>query len=111
MSFPETRLRRLRTTPTLRSLVRETTLAPSDFIYPLFVRHGHGFHDEISSMPGVYHFSIDRLRAEANEIAALGIPAVILFGLPATKDPVGSENFASDGIVQQAIRTIKDAQP
>lgn len=111
MTFPGTRLRRLRTTRTLRDLVRETVLTPTDFIYPLFVRHGRGVHDEIPSMPGVFHLSIDRLRQEADEIADLGIPAVMLFGLPAAKDAVGSENFAPDGIVQQAIRAIKDAQP
>jgi porphobilinogen synthase len=111
MAFPETRLRRLRTTPALRGLIRETTLAPTDFIYPLFVRHGRGVYDEIPSMPGVYHLSIDRLKDEVDEIAALGIPAVILFGLPAVKDDIGSENFAAEGIVQQAIRAIKDAQP
>ncbi len=111
MSFPATRLRRLRTTPALRGLIRETTLAASDFVLPLFVRHGHGIQDEIVSMPGVYQLSVDRLAAEVEQIAELGIPAVILFGLPATKDPVGSENFAQDGIVQQAIRAIKDASP
>jgi len=111
MAFPQTRLRRLRTTPGLRTLVRETTLSASDFIYPLFVRHGRGVYAEIPAMPGVYHLSVDRLRDEAAEIAALGIPAVLLFGLPAIKDGIGSENFAPDGIVQQAIRTLKDAQP
>jgi len=92
-------------------MVRETQLAPSDFIYPLFVVHGRDVREEISSMPGVYHLSIDSLKKEADSIAKLGIPAVILFGLPAYKDPVGSENFAADGIVQQAIKAIKDAQP
>lgn len=111
MAFPETRLRRLRTNRTLRDMLRETTLAPTDFIYPLFVRHGRDVHDEIVSMPGVYHLSIDRLKAEVDEIAGLGIPAVILFGLPAIKDATGSENFDPDGIVQRAIREIKDAQP
>ena len=111
MAFPETRLRRLRKSPAIRRMIRETTLAPDDFIYPLFVRHGRDIHEEIGSMPGVYHFSIDRLAAEIHEIAGLGVPAVILFGLPASKDAIGSENFASDGIVQQAIRAIKDADP
>lgn len=111
MTFPATRLRRLRTTPALRSMIRETHLSPGDFIYPLFVVHGRDVREEIPSMPGVFHLSIDSLKAEANSIAALGIPAVILFGLPAHKDAVGSENFAADGIVQQAIKAIKDAQP
>jgi porphobilinogen synthase len=91
-------------------MVRETNLGPSDFIYPLFVRHGYAVHDEIPSMPGVFHFSVDQLAAEANELVSLGIPAVILFGLPSYKDALGTENFAPDGIVQQAIRAIKDAQ-
>jgi porphobilinogen synthase len=111
MTFPATRLRRLRTTSTLRKMVRETQLSPADFIYPLFVVHGRDVREEISSMPGVYHLSVDSLKKEADSIAKLGIPAVILFGLPAHKDPVGSENFASAGIVQQAIKAIKDAQP
>jgi porphobilinogen synthase len=111
MAFPTTRLRRMRTSEMLRSMVRETHLSPSDFIYPLFVVHGRGTKNEIPSMPGVFHFSTDRLAAEAREIAALGIPSVILFGLPASKDAVGSENFAADGIVQQAIKAIKDAVP
>jgi porphobilinogen synthase len=111
MTFPATRLRRLRASPGLRNMVRETKLMPADFIYPLFVVHGRDVREEIPSMPGVYHLSIDQLRAEANSVAALNIPAVILFGLPASKDPMGSENFARDGIVQQAIKAIKDAQP
>jgi len=91
--------------------VRETALAPDDFIYPLFVTHGQQVHNEISSMPGVYQWSIDLLAQEAESIAKLEIPAVILFGLPAQKDPIGLENFAADGIVQQAIREIKRAVP
>ena len=94
-------------------MVRETQLAPDDFIYPLFVTHGRGVHAprEIKSMPGVFQWSPDQLVREAESIAALGIPAVILFGLPAEKDPIGLENFAPDGIVQQATRIIKDAVP
>ena len=111
MAFPNTRMRRLRTTSTLRAMIRETQLSPADFIYPLFVVHGRDVHEPIQSMPGVFHMSVDVLADEAREIARLGIPAVVLFGLPATKDTVGSENFASDGIVQQAIKAIKDAQP
>jgi porphobilinogen synthase len=105
------RARRLRLLPALRSLVRETVLAPSDFIYPLFVRHGRELAQPIASMPGVFQWSIDRLEVEARDIAALGIPAVILFGIPASKDPVGLENFAADGIVQQAIQAVKAAVP
>src|SRR5579859_1639583 len=111
MTFPATCLRRLRTTPALRSMIRETQLSPADFIYPLFVVHGRDVHKGIPSMPGVFHQSIDQLAAEARSVAALGIPAVILFGLPAEKDDIGGENFAADGIVQQAIRAIKDATP
>jgi porphobilinogen synthase len=92
-------------------MVRETQLAPDDFIYPLFVTHGRNVQNEIKSMPGVFQWSPDQLVREAESIAALGIPAVILFGLPAEKDPIGLENFAPDGIVQQATRIIKDAVP
>lgn len=109
--FPQQRPRRLRRTPTLRRMVRETILTPADFIYPLFVVHGKGQQRPIGSMPGQHQWSVDLLPKQAEEIAGLGIPAVILFGLPAAKDPVGRENFADDGIVQQAIRTIKDAVP
>src|SRR5712692_8452139 len=84
--FPTQRLRRLRRTENLRRMVRETTLSTDDFIYPLFVVHGTNIQQEISSMPGNYHWSVDRLPAEAESIARLGIPAVILFGLPASKD-------------------------
>jgi porphobilinogen synthase len=90
-------------------MVRETVLTPADFIYPLFVTHGRQVRHPIPSMPGVFQFSIDQLAQEAKEIAALGIPAVVLFGIPAAKDPIGLENFAPDGIVQQAIREIKTA--
>ncbi len=92
-------------------MVRETVLTPDDFIYPLFVVHGKGQQRPINSMPGQHQWSVDLLPKQAEEIAALGIPAVILFGLPATKDARGSENYADDGIVQQAIRAIKDAVP
>lgn len=105
------RPRRLRHTPALRGLVRETTLVPRDFIYPLFVTHGYNVQNEIASMPGVFQWSPDLLAREAESIAALGIPAVLLFGLPARKDPIGLENFAPDGIVQQAIWIIKKAVP
>jgi porphobilinogen synthase len=111
MAFPSTRMRRLRVNSTLRDMVRETRLTPADFIYPLFVVHGRDVREQISSMPGVYHLSIDQLAHEAREIAGLGIPAVILFGLPASKDATGSENFSGNGIVQQAIKAIKDTAP
>lgn len=105
------RPRRLRQNPALRSMVRETELRPNDFIYPLFVRHGQKIKNEISSMPGVYQWSPDLLAGEVEAIAKLGIPAVLLFGLPAEKDAIGSENFAPDGIVQQAIKVIKATVP
>ena len=109
--FPTARPRRLRLSETMRRMVRETTLSPSDFIYPLFVRHGANIKQPIASMPGQYQWSVDRLRDEAREIAALGIPAVVLFGIPASKDAMGSENYAPDGIVPQAIRAIKEIAP
>src|SRR5205814_10414812 len=109
--FPASRLRRLRRTDTLRAMVRETELAPSDFILPFFVTHGRGVRDEVSSMPGVFQLSVDQLVRDVRELPALGIPAVLLFGLPSAKDPYGREAYAPDGIVQQAIRAIKDASP
>ena len=105
------RPRRLRRTETLRDLVRETTLEPGDFVYPLFVVAGEGMRRPVESMPGIEQLSVDRLSEEAREVAALGIKAVLLFGIPATKDPHGLESFAEDGVVQQAIRTLKDAHP
>ncbi len=104
------RPRRLRATAALRELVRETELNARDFIYPLFVRHGSG-RSEIRSMPGVYQLSVEDAVREVEASAQAGIKAVILFGIPAEKDPVGLENFAEDGIVQQAIRAIKKAVP
>ena len=97
--------------PSLRAMVRETELAPTDFIYPLFVRHGRQVRQEISSMPGICQWSVDMLAREAEEIAELGIPAVMLFGIPEEKDPVGLENFDPNGVVQQSIRAIKEAVP
>ena len=105
------RPRRLRRTETLRDLVRETTLEPSDFVSPLFVVAGEDIRRPVASMPGIDQLSVDRLREEAREVAALGIKAVLLFGIPATKDPHGLESFAEDGVVQQSIRTLKEAQP
>ncbi len=108
---PSFRPRRLRLTAGIRRLVRETTLSPADFIYPLFVRHGRDQRVPVRSMPGVFQLTVDQLAVEARAIAGLGIPAVILFGIPAVKDAVGSDNYNPDGIVPQAIRAIKDAAP
>ena len=104
------RPRRLRTTPALRAMVRETELNARDFIYPLFVRHGQG-RSEIRSMPGIYQLSVEEAVHDAEAAAMLGVSAVILFGIPAQKDPIGLENFAENGIVQQAIRAIKKEIP
>lgn len=101
------RPRRLRQSRTLREMVRETSLSARDFIYPLFVKHGHNLKDPIASMPGQYQFSVDTLVEEAVEAWDLGIPAVILFGLPDRKDAVGSRSYADDGIVQQAVSAVK----
>jgi porphobilinogen synthase len=111
MSFPITRPRRLRATPALRQMVRETTLAPDDLIYPMFVVHGQEVRRAITSMPGIYQLSVDQAVAEARGAADLGIPSIVLFGIPAVKDALGSENFSDQGIVQQAIRAIKEAVP
>ena len=108
---PTIRPRRLRKSPGLRAMVRETQLSAADFIYPLFVTHGRQVRQEIPSMPGVFQLSVDQLAQEAEEAAALGIPALLLFGLPMEKDAIGLENFAADGIVQQAIGAIKTAVP
>src|SRR3990172_7729023 len=106
---PFARFRRLRRTEALRSLVAETRLDARDFVYPLFVTHGRGVRDEIPSMPGQYQLSLHQPAAEAIELRELRIPAVLLFGLPAAKDGVGSEAYAADGIVQQAVHALKDA--
>lgn len=105
-----TRPRRLRATPALRAMIRETELNARDFIYPLFVRHGAG-RTAIGSMPGVYQLSVEEAVREAETAARSGVNAVILFGIPASKDPIGLENFAEDGIIQQAIRAIKKEIP
>ncbi len=111
MPFPQTRLRRLRATRALRGLVRETTLSPSDFVYPMFVAHGIDRREPIESMPGVDRLSIAHAVAEAKEARDLGIPAVLLFGLPAAKDEEGSGAWDDEGVVQLATRAIKDAHP
>ncbi len=110
-SYQARRPRRLRLSPAIRRMVRETTLAPDDFIFPLFIRHGSDMQLPIASMPGQFQLTLDRLPAEARAIAALGIPAVILFGIPAQKDDFGSDNFNDDGIIPRAIRIIKEAAP
>ncbi|UYO07099.1 porphobilinogen synthase [Paenibacillus sp. PSB04] len=111
MSFPMVRHRRLRQSVGMRNMVRETVLNVNDLIMPIFVTYGENIKNEISSMPGVYHFSLDRLKEEVDEIASLGIPAVLLFGIPETKDSIGSSAFAEDGIVQEATRLIKSWYP
>jgi len=108
MHFPKYRPRRLRSNKLLRELIRETHLSVKDLIMPLFVRPGDGIKNEISSMPGNYQFSVDTLVEEVKEIATLGIPGVILFGIPSTKDESGTEAYADDGIIQKAIRAIKE---
>jgi len=111
MPFPQTRLRRLRATRSLRGLVRETTLTPQDFVYPMFVAHGIDRREPIEAMPGIDRLSIAHAVAEAGEAAALGIPAVLLFGLPAHKDDTGSGAWDEEGVVQLATRAIKEAHP
>ena len=111
MPFPATRPRRLRRTAPLRDLVRETALSPRDFIYPLFVCPGRDRAQPVTSMPGVSQLSVDRAAEEAETVHRLGIPGVILFGVPEAKDPVGSEAYADRGVVQEAIRAIKDKVP
>jgi porphobilinogen synthase len=110
-AFPIARPRRLRRTAGLRRMVRETRLSVDRLIYPLFVVPGADVQVEIPSLPGVYHWSVDRVADEARAVADLGIPAVLLFGLPRAKDPQGSEAWAPDGVVQQAIRAVKRAAP
>jgi porphobilinogen synthase len=105
------RPRRLREKSLLRTLVRETTLAVDDLVSPVFVVHGRGVREPIPSMPGQCRLSLDELVREAKDAAGLGIPAMLLFGLPASKDPRGSEAYAEDGIVQQAVRAVKDTVP
>jgi porphobilinogen synthase len=111
MSFPENRPRRLRRTESLRRMTRETTVSPDNFMYPLFVVPGKGVRREIESLPDQFYLSVDELPKEAETIAKLGIPSVLLFGLPQKKDEVGSEAWHPEGVVQRAIRTIKRAVP
>jgi porphobilinogen synthase len=111
MSFPQTRLRRLRATRELRGLVQETRLEAADFVYPMFVAHGLDRREPIEAMPGIDRLSIAHAVAEAGEAHALGIPAVLLFGLPAAKDDEGSGAWDDEGVVQLATRAIKEAHP
>ena len=106
-----TRTRRTRSSEALRGLVRETRLDAASFVYPLFVTHGVDVRQPIESMPGQSRLSVDQLAAEAGELRALGVRAVLLFGIPASKDAEGSEGYAADGIVQQAVRALKQADP
>ncbi len=109
--LPSVRPRRLRLSAALRRMLRETSLRPDDFIFPLFVRHGIDDRQAIASMPGQFQWPLERLSAEARAIADIGIPAVILFGIPAQKDACGSDNFSPDGIIPRAIDVIKSAAP
>jgi porphobilinogen synthase len=109
--FPQHRCRRLRKNETIRRMVRQTTISPDDFIYPLFVTYGKGVKKEISSMPGCYQESIDEIVKNAKEVHSLGISAVILFGIPEHKDELGSSAYDDNGVVQNAIKAIKDAIP
>lgn len=111
MQFPTVRMRRMRANPQIRRMVRENALDAGDLIYPLFVKPGTGLRDEVCSMPGVFQLSIDQLDAEAAELLELGIPAVILFGLPESKDEAGSGAYDEMGIVQQAVRRLKAVAP
>ena len=111
MGFPEIRMRRLRRSASMRRLVRETAVSVDDLVYPLFVRTGEGIKEPIKSMDGCFHFSPDTIAAEAAQVASLGIGAVLLFGLPAGKDPIGSQAWSEDGVVQRAIRAIKKQTP
>ncbi|WP_426448697.1 porphobilinogen synthase [Paenibacillus sp. S-38] len=111
MAFPLIRNRRLRSSAAMRRLVRENDVTLNDLIYPIFVTHGENIKEEIPSMPGVYHFSLDRLQEEIAEVSALALPAVLLFGVPHEKDAHGSSAFDPNGIVQQATRLIKTWDP
>ncbi len=109
--FPNVRMRRLRESAAIRRMTRETAISPADFIYPLFVTHGRDVRNEIGSMPGISQLSLDHVITEVGEANELGIPAVLLFGIPAKKDPLGKEAYDSQGIVQEAIRIVKQTAP
>ena len=109
--FPQVRMRRMREASVLRSLAQETRISVSDFIYPIFVTHGRGVRNPIDPMPGMYQLSLDNLIPEIDEVVSLGIGAVLLFGLPASKDAEGTEAYEPSGIIQEAIRVIKQTAP
>jgi len=111
MGFPKIRMRRLRSSDSMRRLVRQTALSVDDLVYPLFVREGKGLKAPIKTMTDCFHFSPDTIAAEAVEVASLRIPAVLLFGLPGKKDDIGSQAWAEDGVVQRSIKEIKKATP
>ena len=111
MAFPQNRMRRLRSSDSVRRLIRQTSLTVDDFVYPLFVREGKGLKEPINSMVGCFHFSVDTIADEVKDVVSLGIPAVLLFGLPGKKDAKGSQAWAENGVVQRAIREIKEATP
>ena len=111
MYFPVTRPRRLRSSNAMRRLVRENHLRVDDLIYPIFVTGGRDVQSTIEAMPGIYRLSIDRLLAEAAKVQSLGIPGIMLFGIPDSKDAVGSGAYAANGIIQQAVRAVKDKYP
>lgn len=111
MPFPVTRMRRLRRNQRLRDMVAETHLTVHDLLYPMFVVEGKGVVEPVSSMPGIDRFSVDKLVEECKAVAGLGIPAVMFFGIPAKKDPLGRGAYADDGIVPRAIRAVKKAVP
>ena len=111
MGFPQQRPRRLRASVNIRRMVRENNLDPGDFIYPIFAVHGEAIRRPISSMPGIAQLSVDQVVEEARTAAGLGIPALVLFGIPETKNSFGTENYSEQGIVQQALRAIRAAVP
>ena len=111
MSFPATRMRRMRRSPALRAMIRETDLSPSHLIQPMFVVAGQGVREGVPSMPGVDRFSISELVEEAGGIAEAGVPAVLLFGIPAAKDEAGTGAYDDEGVVQMAVRALKESHP
>jgi porphobilinogen synthase len=111
MAFPQHRMRRLRRTPQLRNMVRQTHLTPADLVWPMFVRPGQGIRKPITSMPGQYQVSIDVLLEQCQQASEVGVPAVLLFGIPEEKDSVGSSSWSDEGIVQEAVRCIKGRFP
>lgn len=111
MAFPRHRLRRLRSSDTIRKMVRETELDTSDFIYPMFVRYGKGIKEEIKSMPGCFRYSVDELVTAVHDFFKTGVNSIILFGIPENKDPIAKSAYDRDGIVQTAIRVLKNALP